>query len=98
MTAETMNPDILDFLAPVADMVNGFADFREQIADNGLGLACSVTKIAVEMPVEIHTEVDDSGTVALVSAPPTQQIDTSFFPVLHTMRLVLVGNHGSENK
>lgn len=98
MATKTTNPDILDFLAPVAELVNGFTDFQEQIADHDQGMACSVTKIAVEVPVEIHIEVDDGGGVALVSAPPTQQIETSIFPVLHTMRLVLVADHGAESK
>lgn len=98
MADNTTSPEILEFLTPVADMVNGFTDFQEQITDDGLGLACSVVNIGVEMPVEIHTEVDDSGKVALVSAPPTQQIETSIFPVLHTMRLVLVADDAPDSK
>lgn len=87
-----------EFLSPVMDFVLGFTDFTDEVRDEAVGLACSVTEIKVDMPVEMVIRVDDSGTVRLASAPPTQQIATTIFPVLHRMRLGLVGEHGPERE
>ncbi|MBU1405605.1 MAG: hypothetical protein KKE83_06335 [Proteobacteria bacterium] len=87
-----------EFLSPVLDLVLGFTDFTDEVRDEAVGLACWVTEVTVDMPVEMVIQVDDSGKVRLASAPPTQQIETTIFPVLHRMRLGLVGEHDPERE
>jgi hypothetical protein len=79
-----------EFLSPVMDFVLAFTDFTDEIRDEKSGMACSVTEVIVDMPVEIGVTVDEGGKVGMASAPPTQQIETTIFPVLHRMRLGLV--------
>ncbi|MBU0680018.1 MAG: hypothetical protein KKD73_01220 [Proteobacteria bacterium] len=85
-----------EFLSPVMDFVLGFTDFTDEMRDDTVGMACSVTEVKVDMPVEIGVKVDEDGNVRLAGAPPTQQIETTIFPVLHRMRLGLVVGNGPE--
>lgn len=87
-----------EFLSPVMDFVLGFTDFTDEMKNDQLGFACSVTNVQVDMPVEMALKVDDNGNVDLASAPPTQQIETTIFPVLHRMRLNLVAGNDQERE
>jgi hypothetical protein len=87
-----------EFLLPVMDLVLGFTDFTYEVRDDVVGLACSVTEVKVDMPVEMVIQVDEGGKIRLASVPPTQQIETTIFPVLHRMRLCLVVENGPEKE
>lgn len=87
-----------EFLSPIVNFVTGFTDIVDEMRNEEVGIACSVTNVKIELPVEIGVEVDDNGNVSLASAPPTQQIETTIFPVLHRMRIVLVVENGPESE
>jgi hypothetical protein len=85
-----------EFLSPVADFVLGFTDIVDEMRSDEVGMSCFVSDVKVDMPIEIGVKVDADGNIGLASAPPTQQIETTIFPVLHRMRLGLVVENGSE--
>ena len=87
-----------EFLSPVVDFVTGFTDIADEMKNDEVGISCSITDVKVDLPVEIGVKVDDDGNVSLASAPPTQQIDTTIFPVLHRMQLCLVLEDGPKRE
>lgn len=103
MTAEIKNNKEepireFEYLSPLVDFVLGFADIADEMKNEEVGISCYVTDVKVDLPVEFGMKVDDVGNVSLASAPPTQQIETTIFPVLHRMRLGLVVEDGPETE
>ena len=70
-------------LPPFTAVFEGLAAVGEAV-DAGAG-AVELERARVELPVELHVEVDDHGRVRLIAAPPTQHVTTTWMPVWHRM-------------
>ena len=78
-----------EYLHPVALLFEGFADLDGRLADDLLGVAMHVEEIKVDLPIELDAAAYEDGRVELVSAPPTQHVETTFMPVFHRLRLTV---------
>jgi hypothetical protein len=72
-------------LGPLGDLVAVCAAAAEPVAGS-----VTVTRLVVQMPVELQSYALPSGDVSLGVAPPRQALETSVMPVLHRIRIVVV--------
>lgn len=72
-----------DFLTP---QIEAAPDPMQR--DQLLGLY--VSRLALDLPIEIQTLRDESDDLAFGTSPPSQWIETSVEPVLHRLRVTLV--------
>ena len=70
-----------------------FAPFIQNLSDlAGDGppeMSARLERVILNTPIELEVEVNEDGSVHLNSGPPTQQIETTFMPVFHSLRLVV---------
>ena len=78
---------LADELRPFTALFSGVADLDADLADPATGLALRLERARLDLPVELHVEVDEGGAVRLLGAPPTQHVATTWMPVWHRMRL-----------
>jgi len=46
-----------------------------------------LTRLVVEVPIELQSRVEPDGTATLGVAPPRQAMETTVMPVLHRIRI-----------
>ncbi|EWY41500.1 hypothetical protein N825_27685 [Skermanella stibiiresistens SB22] len=78
-------------LASFGDLAADLAVFAETLEDEEAGVAMSIDRMTIDLPVELEVRVGEDGRVALGSEPPTQYTDTSVMPVFHRLRITLGG-------
>ena len=83
-----------EHLHPFQSLFTGLADLEARMSAPELGVAMQVERAAFDLPVELHVEVGDDGDVRLIGAPPTQQVETSWMPVFHQIRLTVERDAG----
>ena len=76
-----------EHLHPFDALVLGVSDLDAGLRDEAAGVAMSVERVAVDLPVEVWVDVAADGTVTLNGAPPTQHVETTWMPTLHRLRL-----------
>lgn len=74
-------------LGALSDLVAICADGAEPAAGS-----VSVTRLVVEMPVELQSYTMPGGEVSLGVAPLRQALETTVMPVLHRIRVVVVAD------
>lgn len=77
------------FHEPLGELVHALTAVEGVVGSQSEGVRFVVERMEVGLPVELRERVDEQGRVTLRGAPPTQQIDTTVFPVLHQLRLGL---------
>ena len=82
-------PSLDEFLHPFDDLFAGLADLDGALHDDVLGVAMHVERVLVDLPVELDVSVAEDGRVTMLSAPPTQHVETTWMPVLHRIRMTL---------
>jgi hypothetical protein len=86
-----------EYLHPFAQLFSGLADVEAQFADPETRTAMRITGVAVDLPIELTIGVTDAGTVALASAPPTQQVSTTYMPVFHRVRIAIAADQDEDD-
>ncbi len=76
-----------DFRRPLSELVDALTEIESGVGAREEGGRIRVERIDLELPVELREEVDDQGDVSFRASPPTQQIRTTVFPVLHQFRI-----------
>lgn len=82
-------------MAIIESSLFNFAEFIISLADltdHDENLAMHSTTLS--MPVEIEVINNEDGSLVINSAPPTQQIETTFMPVLHQMKVKVIAKNG----
>ncbi len=82
---ETVN----EFTAPLGELFGELAVYTETLEDDELGVRFTVGRVVLDMPFELDVDIDDAGRASLSGAPPTQIVETTFFPVLHRLRMTV---------
>ena len=81
-------------LSPLWNFVLQMAEMHRDSAEEALTELVSLT---LDTPIEMEILVDDDGDVVIASAPPTQQIVTTFMPVIHTLRVMVTPDDAASN-
>ena len=79
--------EIDEALEPLSLIMELMTSIGERTSDEEFDVPVSVTEMDVSLPVELDIHVDDNGGITLGSAPPTQQIETTFMPVFQNVRV-----------
>lgn len=74
-------------LHPFSVLIKGLTDMALDPEEEFAFQHLKAEHIEVDIPVELEILVDENGEVTIGSAPPTQQIETTFMPVIHRMRV-----------
>jgi hypothetical protein len=82
----------LGALSPFWNFVQQVADMH---AESAGAAATDLVALTIETPIELEITADDDGDVTIASAPPTQQIETTFMPVFHHMRVTVTPKNAS---
>ncbi len=80
-------------LAPLAAFVQRLLDLG--LDTDGMTKA-RLKKLQLDMPIELQVRVAEDGSVMLGSGPPTQQIETSFMPVFHQLRVIVTSSDAAD--
>ena len=83
-----------EFLHPCARLFEDIADLDAHLVDHDLGVAMEMERADVSTPIELDVAVEDDGRVTLITAPPTQHVETTYMPVLHRVRMVVTADAG----
>ncbi len=78
-----------DALSAVSAIVEQFQLLLEPQYEEETGLLLEVDEIKLNLPVELDVELDEEGRLVAGMAPPTQQVETSFMPVFHQIKLTI---------
>lgn len=76
-----------EHLHPFDALVLGVCELDAGLRDEAAGVAMTVERVAVDLPVEVWFDVAANGVVTLRGAPPTQHVETTWMPTLHQLRL-----------
>jgi hypothetical protein len=79
-----------DDLVPLGEFAAGLVSLDPVVSD--ASCAFVIERLALDQPIELEVRTDDDGAVSVHTAPPTQHVDTAFWPVLHRLRLTYVRN------
>ena len=79
-----------DPLIPVSDLISTMTQFLSQVGDPETGQVLTVEQLSFDLPIELRLERDEEGRIVLNTAPPTQQIETTFMPVFHQIRPIQI--------
>ena len=74
---------------PWAEFIEASSDVEGAVADPGKGIAMTVERAEINMPVELDVVVGDDGRVELGAIPPLYYVETSVMPVFHQLTLTL---------
>ena len=77
------------FHEPLGDLVHALTAVETVVGSEAAGVRFSVERMELGLPIELRERVAEDGSVTLRGAPPTQQIETTVFPVLHQLRIGL---------
>ena len=83
---------------PWADFIEASSDVEGAVADPGKGVAMTVERAEINMPVELDIVVDDDGRVEIGAIPPLYYVETSVMPVFHQVTLTLEIFQGAQNE
>lgn len=78
-----------DDLVPFGSFAAGLVDLDPIVSDDARALF--VERLVIDQPIELEVRTGADGGVEVLASPPTQQIDTSLWPVLHRLKLTYVG-------
>jgi hypothetical protein len=78
-----------EYLHPFSSLFEGLADVDASLVDDEAGLRMSMESARLDLPIELDVRVGENGRVVLASAPPTQQVKTTWMPVFHRIRLTV---------
>lgn len=81
-----MDPTFLAFGDALAELL----DLRGELVDHEAGVRSHITRIDIELPIEIDVSRDESGKLVLGSCPPIYYVDTSYRPSYHRIRVTAV--------
>lgn len=70
----------------LSDMVQEFIAPFQQDTDKELDVSNSLTRLTLDMPVQIQVAKGPDGNVLFGITPPLYSIDTSFNPIFHQIR------------
>lgn len=84
-----------DWLQPFATLCAGVADLDAGLSDPVLGVEMRMERAELDLPIELDVRADDRGVVTIASAPPTQQVETSYMPVFHRIRMTVTADERS---
>ena len=70
----------------IAEKVNELIEPVEEITDDTNTVSLSISKVQLDLPVQLQIAVSDSGDVVIGTSPPLYQIETSFMPAFHQLR------------
>ena len=84
-----------DRYVPVSELVAGLVVDDGEAIDEDVGLAVTLEKIATDFPIELRIEHGETG-LRIVTAPPTQHVETSILPVWHQLRVTIVRDSGDD--
>jgi len=74
-------------LTDIASLVLSMADLTENLDMTG---SAQLDEVSLSLPIELEEIVNEDGSVVLNSSPPTQQVETSFMPVFHQMKIKVI--------
>ena len=72
-----------------ASYIEESSDLEGAVADPGKGIAMTVERAEINMPVELDVVVHEDGHVELGAIPPLYYVETSVMPVYHQVTLTL---------
>jgi hypothetical protein len=67
---------------PLGDLVLWFCE-AARVDSGEITGRLPVTRLALDLPVELAVEHPADGRVRVLASPPTQRVATSFLPVFH---------------
>lgn len=72
-------------LFPVGQLLVNISEIQGELKDDISSM--SIESLKIEMPFELDVRIDANGRLVLGGSPPTQQLETSFMPVFHKMKV-----------
>jgi hypothetical protein len=72
-------------LFPFGQLMVNISEIQGELKDDISSM--SIESIKIEMPFELDVRVDANDRLVLGGSPPTQQLETSFMPVFHKMKV-----------
>ena len=83
----TTDPRLIDeAMMSFQEMVNELVEPVDEILDEENGVLMGISKISLDMPIQLDVAVDENGNVQLGATPPLYHVETSFGPVFHQLR------------
>ena len=85
-------------MAYIDSQLTSFSEFIQLMtdlsADELLARGISISEMSIGLPIELETLAEGPDPVRIEAGPPTQQVETSFMPLFHHLRLKLVSKDG----
>ncbi|MGD8859537.1 MAG: hypothetical protein PVI30_05955 [Myxococcales bacterium] len=86
------------FRRPLSELVDALSTIEPVVGSPAEGVEFRIERMQLGLPVELAVQVGPEGEVSFRTSPPSQQIETTVFPVLHQLRLSLtVDEEGLED-
>ena len=83
----TTEPRLIDeAMMSFQEMVNELVEPVDEILDEENGVLMGISKISLDMPIQLDVAVDENGKVQLGATPPLYHVETSFGSVFHQLR------------
>jgi hypothetical protein len=83
----TTEPRLIDeAMISFEEMVNELTEPVGEIIDEENGVLMGISKISIDMPIQLDVVVDENGKVHLGTTPPLYHVETSFMPIFHQLR------------
>lgn len=83
----TTEPRLIDeAMMSFEEMVNELVEPVDEILDEENGVLMGISKISLDMPIQLDVVVDENGKVQLGATPPLYHVETSFGSVFHQLR------------
>ncbi len=81
-----------EYLHPFSTLCVGIADLDAELVDSDFGVAMRLERATLDLPIELDVRSGDDGRVEIISAPPTQHVETTYMPVFHRIRLTVTAD------
>jgi hypothetical protein len=81
-----------EYLHPFSTLCVGIADLDAELVHDDFGVAMRLEQAKVDLPIELDVYTTPDGRVEIASSPPTQQIETTYMPVFHRIRLTVTAD------
>jgi hypothetical protein len=88
---ENADPSLPDYdvmdqaLFPMGQLLVSISEIQGELKDDICSM--SIESVKIEMPFELDVRVDSNGRLVVGGSPPTQQLETTFMPVFHKMKV-----------
>jgi hypothetical protein len=78
-----------EFTAPLGELFGDLAVYVEPLEDDELGMRFTIDRVVLDMPFELDIDIEPDGSASVSGAPPTQIVETTFFPVFHRLKMTV---------